>query len=96
MEEGIRGVYDGQETEDREIFREDAPLAQEVVRRSRASMQAAQKLHMSISGGMPGTRLRRESVEANLSRLREAMEDLEFQLRMETLNEEDTQELTSL
>lgn len=83
-------------TEDREIFREDAPLAQEVVRRSRAVMQAAQKLHMSISGGMPGTRLRREPVEANLSRLREAMEDLEFQLRMETLNEEDTQELTSL
>ena len=51
---------------------------------------------MSISGGMPGTRLRRESVEANLSRLRGAMEDLEFQLRVETLNEEDTQELTSL
>lgn len=78
----------------KEIFREDILPMQDLIEKSKSVLLAGRKLHLSICGGSPTLRPHRSMIDANIAVLKQAIIELEAQLKKESLNEEERNELT--
>ncbi len=78
----------------KEIFREDTQLTKNLILKSREVMIASRKLHLTICGGMPGSRPRKTIIIENINNLKEKIFMLESQLENEKLNSSEMGDLT--